>query len=103
MEAMQGIIWLGISAGVISFTIAEMKIFAWLRDLAKKKSRFFGDLLSCFYCVGFWISAVICLIYQPNVINQIPVVDEVLTYFIVCGISGLWGLVMCMLFSLSNK
>ena len=103
MEAMQGIIWLGISAGVISFTLAEMKIFAWLRDLAKKKSRFIGDLLSCFYCVGFYVSAVICLIYQPNVINQIPVIDEVLTYFIVCGISGLWGLVMCVLFSLSDK
>lgn len=95
-------LYIGVASGVISFTLAEMKIFEWLREFLNRKSVFFGGLIHCFFCLSFWISAVLCLIYQPNLINQINVVDEIVTYFIVCGISGFVGLIFKCLFRVAD-
>lgn len=95
-------LFLGIASGVISFTIADMAIFERLRTFANR-SKFFGKLIHCYYCLGFYVSALICLIYQPNIINQIAVVDQIITYFIVCGISGACGLLLKCLFKFADR
>jgi hypothetical protein len=102
METMRGIILLGIASGVISFTLAEMHIFQGLRSFMNRKSDFFGSLFSCPFCLSFWISGVICMVYKPNVIHQINILDEIITYFIVCGISAFVGLIFKCLFRLAD-
>jgi hypothetical protein len=95
-------LWFGLASGIISFTIADMGIFERLRTFANR-SKFFGKLIHCHYCLGFYISAIICIIYKPNLINQISVVDQILTYFIVCGISGVCGLIFKVLFWITER
>jgi len=99
----QGILWLGLASGLISFTISEAKIFEWLRDWIKDKNTFLSDLFHCGFCISFWISTILELLYLPNLFNKIIIIDQILTIFVIALISAFtWGL-LCLIFKFTNK
>ncbi len=57
--------WLLISYGM-THIITGTKIFEWLRVLLDKISpNFFGFLIQCPACTGFWIGVVLSFLYMP--------------------------------------
>jgi hypothetical protein len=99
----QGILYMGLASGIISFTISEAKIFEWWRNWIKDKNTFLSDLFNCGFCLSFWVCALLEIIYRPNLFNKIPVVDNILTIFVMTFISGMvWGL-LCFIMKMIDK
>jgi hypothetical protein len=102
-EAMQGLILASLASGCISFTVSEANIFRPLRNKIKNTSKFLGELVSCGYCLGHWVCFSIEIIYRFNVFNRVPVLDEVLTAFIMVFGSAMTWLTINILCRISNK
>ena len=96
------IVYFGLASGIISYTIAEGEVFVEFRKSVLAISLFFGRLVQCFFCLSFWVSGVICIIYLPNAINQVIIIDEILTWFIISLLSVVVGLVLKWLVRLSE-
>lgn len=100
---MEGIIWLGAACGIISYIVSEAAVFLWLRKWVYSKSKFFGKLISCGLCFGTWFSFILTALYQPNLFNKIPVLDEILTSFVISGISAFIWISLCLLIKKADK
>jgi hypothetical protein len=46
----------------LTFTICDAKLFSRPREWIKSKARLFDDLLTCYFCVGFWCSIVVFVV-----------------------------------------
>lgn len=58
-------IFLGV-CGAITYILVSSKFFEGLRTLFEKKSpNFFGELINCYLCTGFWIGLFISFILNP--------------------------------------
>ena len=44
----------------LTFTLCDAKLFTRLRDLLCRW-KFARELLSCYFCTGFWLSMVLCV------------------------------------------
>ena len=99
----QGTLWLGVASGIISFIIADALIFSTLRIWANKKSLFLGKLLSCGFCVGFYVAGILEMFYQYDLFDTILFLDLILTWFVIAFFSGITWLVLCILFRWANK
>jgi len=99
----QGIIELGVASGCISSIISEALIFDSLRKWVATKSKFFGNLIKCGWCVSVWVAMFLEIIYQPNLFHKVVVIDEILTGFIIAYLSGLAWLLITGLMTLMNK
>lgn len=51
------VVLLGLASGAASTTIASSRIFKWLRTWIAGRNEFLGELISCSYCLGHWVSA----------------------------------------------
>ena len=87
---MTEVIFLGMASATISYTVADAKIFEGIRKYIKSKNIFFGSLISCFYCIGHWIGFLLEIIYIPNLFNKIPIIDEVITSFVIIYLSAIF-------------
>lgn len=75
------IIYLGIAVGVISLCIAKAEIFIKVRDwFFNRNYEFLHSLISCPYCLSFWVSLVATIIWQPNLIGT-RIIDLCISYF----------------------
>lgn len=63
------ILVLGIVCGMISLTVTSAKIFLPFRTFVKARSTWWGDLITCPYCFGHWVSAGLTLLFKPKLIN----------------------------------
>jgi hypothetical protein len=100
---MREILWLSVVTAAISFTITETKLFLPFRNWIKSKKRFLGDLFSCGYCLGFWISFVLTAIYRPRLFEAWWLLDYFCTAMVIAWIAAFqWGL-MCWLFRKTGK
>ena len=50
------IVGLGIAVAWLSVTVSDSRVFAPAREFVARKSAFFGSLVKCGYCTGFWLS-----------------------------------------------
>jgi hypothetical protein len=103
MNALPGVLMLGLASGIMSYIISEALIFKPIREFIKVKSTFICNLVHCGLCVGCWISFILEIIYRPNLFNAIPVIDHILTSFIISLISALVWLSLCLLMKLAGK
>lgn len=94
---------LSIVTACISFTVAEMKIFAPFRMWIKEKNSFFGNLFSCGYCLGHWVSFILVAIYQPRLLHSWWWLDYFLTALIVAWLAAFQWAMMCWLFKRIEK
>ena len=99
----QGILWLGLASGIISYIISEAKIFEWLRNWITDKNTFFCHLVKCGFCLGVWVSMILELIYQPNLLNKIPIIDHILTGFIIAIISAVTWMFISIVIYIKEK
>jgi hypothetical protein len=100
---MKQVILLSIVTASIAFTVAETKLFESLREWIKGKSSLFGGLLSCGYCLGYWIAFILVAIYRPRLFNFWWLLDYFLTSLIIAWFSAFQWILMCWLFRKSEK
>ena len=100
---MKIVIYLSIVCAAISFTVTETKIFKPLREWLKKKSTFFGDLLSCGYCFGHWVAFALVAVYQPKLFQSWWLLDYFLTALVIAWFSAFQWAIMCWLMEKTGK
>ena len=72
---MHEILPLSAAVGSTAFTISRTKVFEPIRSRVMRKSKWFGTLLSCPYCIGHWLALVATGLYRPYVTDLNPVLD----------------------------
>ena len=97
------VILLSIVTASISFTVAEMKLFAPFREWIKRKSSLFGELFSCGYCFGHWIAFILVAIYRPRLFQFWWLLDYFLTALVVAWLAAVQWIIMCWLFAKTGK
>jgi uncharacterized membrane protein (DUF485 family) len=100
--AMQGVIWMSLASACIAYTISEARIFLPLRLWVGKKSDFFCHMISCGFCLGFYVAFTLEIIFQPNLFS-IPIIGHLLTSFIISWLSGVQWVIMCILIKKADK
>jgi hypothetical protein len=94
---------LALATASISFTITETKLFKPFRTWIGQHCAFAGDLFSCGYCLGFWISFVLVAVYQPRLFQKWLLLDLFLSAIIIGWLSGIQWIIMCWLMEKSGK
>lgn len=97
------LILISIVTASISFTVTESKLFKTFREFIKRKSNFFGELVSCGYCFGHWIAFSIVILYDFNVFNTNLIVDYFFTGLIIAWLSAIQWLLMYLLMIKAGK
>jgi hypothetical protein len=100
---MKQVILLSFVTASISFTLAEMKLFAPFREWIKVRSSILGGLFSCGYCLGHWVAFILVAIYRSRLFQFWGLLDYFLTALIIAWIAALQWLVMCWLFKIIGK
>jgi hypothetical protein len=100
---METILWLSVVTAAISFTVTETKLFRPVRDWLKGKYMFWGDLISCGYCLGFWVAFGLEAIYQPRLFRICGLLDYFLTAVVIAWLAGYQWVLMCWLFKKAGK
>ena len=59
---MEFLLWILVSFGITTI-LSISKIFKPVREYVKNKSAFWGDMLACSMCTGFWVGAFLCITY----------------------------------------
>ena len=56
--------WLTLAAAAdqITVIVTESLLFAPLREAVRKRSRYLGELVSCFLCFGTWVGLALALV-----------------------------------------
>ncbi len=80
---MKSVVYLSIATASISFTITETKMFMPVREWAKNKNVFLGELVSCGYCFGHWVAFALVAIYQPKLFESWWLLDYFLTALVI--------------------
>src|SRR4249920_2934874 len=88
---------LSLAVASISFGVTEAKLTLPLREWMKRKNKLLGELFSCGYCFGHWVSLALIGIYRPEALDVWRPLDFVLTVFIVAWLAGFQWALMCLL------
>ena len=92
---MEKVFYLSLVTASVSFTVAESKLFLPFREWIKGRNAFLGELLSCGYCFGHWVSFALVALYRPKLFDLWWLFDYFLTAIVIAWLSAfLWGL-MC--------
>lgn len=100
---MKMIIYLSFVTASISFTFAETKMFAPLREWVKGKNSALGEFLSCGYCFSHWVAFALVAIYQPALFELWWLLDYFLTAIVIAWLSAFQWIVMCWLMAQAGK
>lgn len=100
---MKQVILLSMVTACISFTVAEMKLFAPFRAWIKGKNFFFGELFLCGYCLGHWVAFILVAIYRPRLFQSWWLIDYFLTAVIVAWLAAVQWIIMSWLFGKTGK
>jgi hypothetical protein len=95
--------YLSLVTASMSFTITETKIFAPLRLWMKSRSRFFGDLLSCGYCLGHWIALILVILFKPTLFQTWWLLDYFFVILIIAWVAGFQWALMCLVMKTAGK
>jgi len=100
---MKVIIILSFIDASLSFTIAEARIFRRLREWFSRKNASIGSVLSCGYCLGFWIAFILEAIYLPKLLEFWWLLDYFLTALVIAWLSAFQWVIMCWLIKITGK
>lgn len=62
---LSNLIILGLATATVSTTVGSSKLFRGLRSWVATQSPFWGELISCPYCLGHWVALFAVLLYNP--------------------------------------
>lgn len=91
---MESLIILAMAVSTISLTVSKSKIFESTRNWVSGRSKWLGELISCFYCFSHWVAAVLVLLTglttQFGFIITVLAVINVAAVFssVIIGLSG---------------
>lgn len=100
---MKAVLYLALVTASISFTVSEAKIFAPPREWLKKRSHFWGELVSCGYCFGHWVALALVALYRPRLFELWWLLDYFLTALIIAWLSAFQWVVLCWLMERTGK
>lgn len=100
---MEQVILLSIVAASMSFSVAETKLFAQLREWVKMRSGFFGELASCGYCLGHWVAFVLVALYRPRLFHWWWLLDYFLSALVIAWLAAFQWALMCWLMTKTDK
>jgi hypothetical protein len=100
---MERVLYLSFVAASISFTVAESRLFLPLREWMKRRNSYLGELLSCGYCLGHWVSFGLVAIYQPKLFNSWWLLDYFLTALVIAWLSAFQWIVLSFLMGKTGK
>lgn len=90
IEHISTVIVLALALGAISMTVTKSRIFRGLREKVENRSEFWGELISCPYCFGHWLSLGAMLIWHPRLLNcGVLALDYVMSGFALVALSAL--------------
>lgn len=67
------------------------------RSIAGKGARFFYELVTCPYCLGHWLTAVLLLVFPMRLFGIFAPVDYLFTWTVISWAAGLQSLAMSQL------
>ncbi len=78
----------------ISFFISHSQLLEKFRGWVCKLERgvFFFNLITCCYCLGHWIAAIVLIIFPMKLFGIYAPADYVLTWLVVSWVAGLQSL-----------
>lgn len=85
---MKEVFVLSLIVASISYTVTRAFIFAPVRDWVKCRSAWLGELVSCGYCFGHWVSFAIVGVYGARSVIGVPGVDYFLTAVMIAWLSA---------------
>jgi len=94
---------LSLAAASISFLVTETKLLLPVREWVKRKNAPLGELFSCGYCFGHWVSLALVGMYRPRVLAGWWPADFVFTVFAVAWLAGFQWALMCLLMEKAGK
>lgn len=92
--------WLVLSVVVwsVSTTLSRARMLRAARGWVRRRSEFFGEGVTCQYCVSHWVAFVLTLLYRPRILPPaqwletawlVAVVDYLVSAFAVIGLAAL--------------
>lgn len=82
----------------VSTTFARARVLRAVRNWVRRRSDFFGEGVTCQYCVSHWVAFAVTLIHRPRVLPPaewpqvawlLPVLDYFTSAFAVIGLGAL--------------
>ena len=99
----EAVVFLSAVTAAISFAITEAKLTRPLREWAKARSFFWGELFGCGYCFGHWVAAVLVLAYRPRLFVWWWPVDYLFTALVIAWLSAFQWAVLCLLMEKAGR
>ncbi len=72
----------------MAFLVAESKLFRPVRERVEAASRFFGDLVSCGYCLGHWMAFLLVGVYHARLFEWWWPLDYLLMALVMAWLSA---------------
>jgi hypothetical protein len=94
---------LSVATAAISFSVAETKLFSTAREWVKTRSRCWGELISCGYCLGHWVALGLVAIYRPRLFDAWWLLDYFLTALVIAWLAGFQWAALCWLMEKAGK
>jgi hypothetical protein len=97
------VLYLSFVAASICFAVTETRLFQQFREEIKIRNIFFGKLVSCGYCLGYWVSGGLVVIYTPRLTRVWWPLDYLLSVLIIAWLSAFQWILMCCLMQKAGK
>jgi len=88
------LVFISLAVSSISMTITKAEIFAPIRNLLGRISKWLGKLFSCPYCMSHWIALPFIILYEPTITSLDggwAIFDYVLCWFAVVTLASFWS------------
>ena len=86
-------------SAMVSFIIADSKLFLPFRECLKPRSKFFYGLFSCGLCLGCWVTLITSLIF----FHHLPFELFIIRWFDLAYLSAIFWIVLCLLLDKAGK
>lgn len=100
---MEKVIYLSFVTASISFSLSEARLFLPLREWAKRRNSYLGELLSCGYCLGHWISFGLVAVYRPILFDSWWLLDYFLTALVIAWLAAFQWILLCYVMEKAGK
>jgi hypothetical protein len=97
------VLYLSFVTASISFAVTETKLCQRFREIIKSRNVLMGELVSCGYCLGHWVSGGLVVIYTPRLTRVWWPLDYLLSVLIIAWLSAFQWVLMCCLMQKAGK
>ena len=74
------------AVSTVAMVVTKAGIMSKFRNWIDDRSKFLGELVACPFCFSFYVMLPLQCIYKINLIQRVPILDEVVSYFFMIAI-----------------